>query len=216
MAMGYVFSKVSDLDIRLPAGSSHVLLKASDAPLGPFYNEHRDRRALFSSNGGPSKNVICLDRNSEAVFDDGWYEATMLPPIARWMGKQGRISFRMDRPEVISLDLMTSMTNLRDHPLGLELLLNGSRLCEFTLYKHGWLNVSVRVPEELSAKAIGEFELELRANRVAQNPQDDREVSVAVCNIEVWEQRSEVGDQKSEVGDRALEILDVRPPTSDL
>ena len=27
----------------------YVFLKASDAPLGPFYNEHRDRRALFGN-----------------------------------------------------------------------------------------------------------------------------------------------------------------------
>ncbi len=47
MAMGYVFNKISDLHVRLPKSGLYVLLKASDAPLGPFYNEHRDRSALF-------------------------------------------------------------------------------------------------------------------------------------------------------------------------
>ncbi len=46
MAMGYVFGKVSDLNLHLPKSGLYVFLKASDAPLGPFYNEHRDRRAL--------------------------------------------------------------------------------------------------------------------------------------------------------------------------
>ena len=49
MAMGYVFSKISDLNVRLPKSGLYVLLKASDAPLGPFYNEHRDRRDLFTA-----------------------------------------------------------------------------------------------------------------------------------------------------------------------
>jgi ubiquinone/menaquinone biosynthesis C-methylase UbiE len=186
LAMGYVFSKVSDLGIRLPSGSPQIFLKASDAPLGPFYDEHRDRRALFSVNGsGTIENGSCLDRNSEAVFDDGWYEPTRLPPIARWMGRRGRIRFHANQPEVISLDLTTQMIDLREQPLGLELVLNGVRLCAFTLYKRGWLHLPVRVPEALSAKADGEFELELRADRTAQSPEDDRELSVAVCNIEV-------------------------------
>src|SRR5919205_807012 len=49
MAMGYVFGKISDLGIRLPKSGLYVLLKASDAPLGSFYNEHRDRSALFDA-----------------------------------------------------------------------------------------------------------------------------------------------------------------------
>src|ERR1044072_3172722 len=48
MAMGYVFGKISDLGIRLPKSGLNVLIKASDAPLGSFYNEHRDRSALFT------------------------------------------------------------------------------------------------------------------------------------------------------------------------
>src|SRR2546430_332782 len=47
MAMGYVFSKISDLHVRLPKSGLYVFLKASDAPLGSFYNEHRDRSALL-------------------------------------------------------------------------------------------------------------------------------------------------------------------------
>src|SRR5687768_493953 len=47
MAMGYVFGKISDLDLSLPKSGLYVFLKASDKPLGRFYNEHRDRRALY-------------------------------------------------------------------------------------------------------------------------------------------------------------------------
>src|SRR5581483_9173311 len=49
IAMGFVFSKVSDLGVAEPKNAQTILLKASDAPLGSFYNEHRDRRVLFSS-----------------------------------------------------------------------------------------------------------------------------------------------------------------------
>ncbi len=51
MAMGYVFNKISDLHVRLPKSGIYVLVKASDAPLGSFYNEHRDRAALFDTRG---------------------------------------------------------------------------------------------------------------------------------------------------------------------
>ena len=199
LAMGYVFSKVSDLEIRWPSGSSHIFLKASDAPLGPFYNEYRDRRGLFSTNGrGAGDNGLCLDRNNAAVFDDGWFEPSMLPPIARWMGKRARIRFQADHPETINLDLTTHITDLIAQPLGIELLLNGVRLCGFTLYKRGWLQLRVPVPAELSDRANDEFELELRADRTFQQPDDDRELSVAVCNIEVRD-KSEVRGQRSEV-----------------
>src|SRR6185437_5123750 len=101
MAMGYVFGKISDLQIRLPKSGLYVFLKASSEPLGPFYNEHRDRRALFPSSKGASAGVeldraVCLDRNSEATFDEGWYEPNMIPPVARWMGKRGRVRFRSE------------------------------------------------------------------------------------------------------------------------
>ena len=47
MAMGYVFGKISDLNVRLPSSGLYMFLKASNAPLGSFYNEHRDRTALL-------------------------------------------------------------------------------------------------------------------------------------------------------------------------
>src|SRR6266550_3060382 len=71
LAMGYVFGKVSDLNLHLPKSGLYLFLKASNAPLGPFYNEHRDRRDLFSANTQESvsapgtttaENQLCLDR----------------------------------------------------------------------------------------------------------------------------------------------------------
>jgi len=202
LAMGYVFSRVSDLGVSAPSSIPHVLLKASDAPLGPFHNEHRDRRGLFSAHAtGKTVDGLCLDRSSQAVFDDGWFQPTSLPPVARWMGKQGRIRFRADDAAAIMLDLTTPMPDLAEQPLGLEISLNGVKLCAFTLYKNGWLQLSMHVPEVLSSKSNGEFELEFRANRTTQRPADDRELSIAVCNIEVrGEKRAEVGDQRSDLG----------------
>ena len=191
MAMGYVFAKVSDLNLHLPKSGLYVFLKASDAELGPFYNEHRDRRALFSRNAsGESVERVCLDR-IEGVFDDGWYEPNMLPPVARWMNRCGRIRFRFAMLSEISLDLATHMPDLELNPLGLELILNGVKLCAFSLARYGWLELRVAVPESSSAMANDEYVLELRADRtwqprpVADETRDDRELSVAVCNIVV-------------------------------
>ena len=187
IAMGYVFNKVSDLGVVEPASGQSILLKASDARLGPFYNEHRDRRELFSSGWTCTRpDGSCLDRNSEALFDDGWYEPAMLPPIARSMGKQARIRFRAPEITAITLDLIPRVSDLNAKPLGLEVLLNGVRLLSFEVCKHGWLEVAMPIPESLSAGSNGEFELEFRADRAERAATSDgREISIAVCNVEV-------------------------------
>jgi len=85
------------------------------------------------------------------------------------------------------------MPDLGLHPLGIELLLNGHKLCAFSIWRYGWLELRVAVPGTLTdaAEASGEFELEIRADRTWQprptgeETRDDRELSIAVCNITV-------------------------------
>jgi ubiquinone/menaquinone biosynthesis C-methylase UbiE len=192
LAMGYVCSRVSDLGVSMPSTATQFLLKASDAPLGSFYDEHRDRRGLFSHSGiARTEDDLCLDRSSQAVFDDGWFQPALLPPVARWMSKQAGIRFRANEMAAITLDLTTRIPDLIRQPLGLEISLNGVRLCAFTLYRYGWLEVAINIPESLCIKSSGEFELALRADRTAPLKQsendanDDREVSIAVCNLTV-------------------------------
>jgi len=187
MAMGYVFNKISDLHVRLPKSGLYVLLKASDAPLGPFYNEHRERSGLFANTPAEeSPRTLCLDRSAE--FDEGWYEPNMLPPVARWMKARGRVRFGASHLKTLRLDLSSHMPDLRERPLGLEISLNGRTLCALSLLRHGWLELNIAVPEELSA--AGAYELELRAARTWQprphdpHNRDDRQLSVAVCNFE--------------------------------
>ena len=198
VAMGYVFGKISDLNLSLPKSGLYVFLKASNVPLGPFYNEHRDRRALFSSgyvdemdgvDAMDDVDVVCLDRSPEVKFDDGWYEPNVLPPVARWMRDRARVRFRRNQLAEISFDLTTHMPDLKTSPLGLEVYLNGAKLCAFSLFRYSWLNLRIPVPESLSSPAGGKFELEIRADRTWQprpennESRDDRELSVAICNI---------------------------------
>ncbi|HYH84431.1 MAG TPA: methyltransferase domain-containing protein, partial [Pyrinomonadaceae bacterium] len=171
MAMGYVFGKISDLHVRLPKSGLYVLVKASDAPLGPFYSEHRDRSALFdvAAASGEATRGFCLDRAAE--FDDGWYEPNVLPPVARWMKSRGRLRFRAPLLAALRLDLTTHMPDLRERPLGLELSLNGRTLGALSLLRHGWLELTLEVPDEL--RAAGTYELELRADRTWRPRPDD-------------------------------------------
>ena len=190
IAMGYVFGKVSDLGIQLPKAGLYVLLKASDAPLGPFYNEHRDRSALYAGHERADSS-LSLDRNSSVAFDDGWYEPNLLPPVARWMGERGRVKFQSAGVSEIAFDLTTHVPDIRERPLTLEVLLNGERLSYLSLFRHSWLNLRVPVPASLAAGAAGQFELEIRSDRTWQPrltndaTRDDRELSIAVCNIEI-------------------------------
>jgi hypothetical protein len=107
------------------------------------------------------------------------------------MGNRARVSFSVENLSEISLDLTTHMPDLRTQPLGLEVFLNGTKLCAFSLFQRSWLNLRVPVPEPLSSKVGGKFEFEIRANRTWQprptndETRDDRELSVAVCNIVV-------------------------------
>jgi ubiquinone/menaquinone biosynthesis C-methylase UbiE len=188
MAMGYVFGKISDLHVELPKAGLYVLLKASDAPLGPFYNEHRERKQLFSTAVDESNS--CLDRRGDVRFSEDWFEPNVIPPVARWMGKQGRITFKAPSLRKISFDLTTHLPNLKNEPVQIDLLLNGELLAAWSLFRQGWLTVEVFVPQNISAQD-NLFELELTASRTWQprvdveQDRDDREISIAVCNIQV-------------------------------
>jgi len=188
MAMGYVFGKISDLHVSLPRSGLYVFLKASDAPLGRFYNEHRDRSSLYAADD-VLEDQTCLDRDSSVVFDDGWYEPNLLPPIARWMAKEGRVQFHANALAAIGLDLTTHMPDVRERPLLIEFFLNNELVSSCHLIRNGWLHVELPIPGALSVSATRNFELLIRAGRTWQprptddQTRDDRELSVAICNI---------------------------------
>ncbi len=196
MAMGYVFGKISDLGIRLPKSGLYLLLKASNAPLGPFYNEHRDRSALFQAGRDVAQSsAICLDRHATATFDDGWYEVNMLPPVARWMGERSRLRFAASSLSKIKMDVTTHMPGLEERPLGLDFFLNGRPLNSFHIFRPEWVELEIIIPKDLQSATDstgGMYELEIRADRTWQprpldgENRDDRELSIAVCNIEAY------------------------------
>lgn len=225
MAMGYVFNKISDLNIQLPASGLYTFLKASNAPLGSFYNEHRDRRALLSSirttyedtskGASEAKSIDdeltsntatmllditpTFDTAINAEFDDGWHAPDNFPPIARWMREYARVRFKAHALTSLSLDLTTHFPNLgAQHPVELQFFLNGIQLAAFSLFRYGWLELKFDVPEALRHAPHDVFELTIRANRIFQprpddtENRDDRELSIAVCNIQVWSLESEV------------------------
>ena len=194
MAMGYVFERISQHAIKMPA-SGYLLVKASDKPLGSFYDEHLDRGDLFPGvvdmkNG----EAICLDRSSRAGFNRGWYPAENLPPLARWMGRTGEIRFQTRSLSCLRFDLTCHMPNLTQRPLSLEFLLNGTSVGALTLTENGWTKTELDlsgVALERSKDGIINAVFEIRADRTWQpcstNPEstDDREISIAVCNVEI-------------------------------
>jgi SAM-dependent methyltransferase len=189
MAMGYVFGKISDLKVRLPPSGLYLFLKASDAPLGPFYNEHRDRRALLERDSAEADGEVCLDRSPHAVFDDGWHEPDDLPPIARWMKTTARVRFSAPRLKMIRFDLTTHLPDLAQRKLEIRFSLNGKPLSACTLFRYGWVELELRLPEELAAENGQPFELEVTADKTWQprpgdhQNRDDRPISIAVCNL---------------------------------
>ncbi|MFL6589235.1 MAG: methyltransferase domain-containing protein [Chthoniobacterales bacterium] len=190
MAMGWVFGKISDLNLRLSSSGLYTFLKASDALLGPFNNEHRNRGGLFQLDKVENKNgQVTLDRAPNAVFDDGWYEPDDLPPIARWLKKRGRVRFQATEVSRIRLDLTTHLPELRLRPMEVTLSLDGAQIWSGTLFRYGWIELDVRLPEPIVAGENQTFTLEMTANQTWQprpadrQSRDDRHLSVAVCNF---------------------------------
>ena len=172
MAMGYVFGRVSDLHVKLPKDSLYIFLKASNTEPEPFYNAHRDRSDLLET---------------EITFGNGWYPAEDLQPVARWMGQQSTLQLETDSASKIKLELTTHIPDLRAKPVALEFVVNGVVLSTFSLFDYGWLELVIPVPFTISR----ELQFEIRSSRTWQpihsdpTSADDRELSIAVCNIEV-------------------------------
>jgi ubiquinone/menaquinone biosynthesis C-methylase UbiE len=172
MAMGYVFGKISDVGLKLPSSGLYLLVKASNTAPEPFYNAHRDRSDLFSS---------------DAAFGAGWYAANHTPRIARWMNDHSRLQFSATNVSKIRLELMTHIPELKSKPIELHFALNGVEVCSFSLIEYDWLTLEIEVPAELRPP----FELEIHASRTWQpalhdaNSNDDRHLSIAVCNLEI-------------------------------
>ncbi len=196
MAMGYVFGRISDYNIAMPK-AEYAFLKASSAPLGDFYNEHRDEEDSFALPQEADKATsICLDRSPRAAFDAGWYEANSLPPVARWMGKRASIRFAAASLARVRLDLTSHIPDLQTRPLELEFFLNDQPAHSLSLVRQGWLELEIDVAE-IAARQINDgagcriFQLEIRADRTWQprpndaHNRDDRQLSIAVCNIEI-------------------------------
>ncbi|HEY0384900.1 MAG TPA: class I SAM-dependent methyltransferase, partial [Pyrinomonadaceae bacterium] len=172
MAMGYVFDKISEAGLRLPP-SEYLFLKAAALPLGPFYNEHRDRSDLLLPEAitTVASKAVVLDASPLAAFDDGWYEAECFPPIARWMAERAAISFRFPSLSIIRLQLQTHLPRIEEEPLRLKFYLNGIEAGALRLDRYGWVEVEMDASEiaaRLRKVTDEPFELELRANRVWQ------------------------------------------------
>jgi SAM-dependent methyltransferase len=189
MAMGYVFGKISDLNIRLASSGLYMFVKASNAPLGPFNNEHRDRRALLELAGSADQAEVCLDRSPQAIFDDGWHEPDDLPPIARWLKTRGHVRFGAQQVRTIRLDLTTHLPDLGARKMNVTVALNGAPLSAFTIFRYGWIELEFRLADPLTPNNGDSFELAITADQTWQprpddkQSRDDRAISIAVCNL---------------------------------
>ena len=192
VAMGYVFSRIAEDDVRIPP-SEYLFLKASETETIDFYNSHRSRAAfrpgLLQSG---HFNSVALDRFPNASFEAGWYPPEELPPVARWMGRYSVLTFHAESYTGLRLELTTHIPDLHRNPLQIEFMLNKENVLSMTLIGNGW--VEVQLP---SASATGQQNadrtslLEIVASRTwvpglyNSSSDDEREMSIAVCNIEL-------------------------------
>jgi hypothetical protein len=107
------------------------------------------------------------------------------------MGKEAGVRFQAKQLSAINLDLTTHIPDVRERPLLLEFFLNDQLLSSLNLIRNGWIHVDLPVPLDLAIDDAGNCNLSIRANRTWQprptndETRDDREISIAVCNVEV-------------------------------
>ncbi len=189
MAMGYVFDRISEAELELPQ-SEYIFLKASNRELGSFYNEHRDRSDLQMADSELIDGPLVLDFAPQAAFDSGWYAAESFPPIARWMANRASVSFHTPSVSKVRLQLQSHLPAIETEPVTLKFSLNDVELSSVLLDRYGWIEVDLVVPELSSQAELFTFQIE--ADRVWQpklvnsSSTDDRELSIAVCNLEVF------------------------------
>jgi SAM-dependent methyltransferase len=187
MAMGYVFGRISDLNVKLPSSGLYVFVKATNVAPESFYNAHRDRGDLLpQADIAPAE----LDRDSRAEFGNGWYPANHLPPVARWMSNRSCLRFVAQSFSRLRLKLTTHIPDLKSSPLELVFKLNDEAIGDFCLFEYGWLELEMYVPESIT-RVTSTFRLDIESNRTWQpscaNPDssDNRHLSIAVCNLRI-------------------------------
>jgi hypothetical protein len=111
------------------------------------------------------------------------------------MAATGKIRFQTRFLSRLRFDLTCHVPDLAARPLALTFRFNGKPAGSMQLVQNGWTKAEVDLRglvEVEGPSGIIEAELEIRADRTwqpsATNPQsqDDRELSIAVCNIEVF------------------------------
>ncbi len=188
MAMGYVFRRLSQSNITLPP-SGFVLLKASAHELGDFYAEHAEPLTP-APHDFKSSAIINLDSAAAADYLVGWHAAEDFPPVARWLGRLGIVRFTAAPFRFLRLKLMSHLPELETTPLNLEFHLNGQSVCAFVLYRYDWLALTIDV-SEFTARETQPYELVIKPSRTWQPSRhlpdngDERELSIAVCELEI-------------------------------
>jgi hypothetical protein len=67
--------------------------------------------------------------------------------------------------------------------------LNGKPLSACTIFRYGWVELEFRLPDAIASENAQPFELEVTADKTWQprpgdrQNRDDREISIAVCNL---------------------------------
>ena len=161
-----------------PKSGLYMFLKASDAPLGPFYNEHRDRRGALradaprTSDEPPTR--ASASTATRARFDDGWYEPNVLPPVARWMGARGARA--LPRPALSAApprpDHAHARPRRRAPARPRTAPQRRAALAPSRSSATAGSNCALDVPDDLPPRR-GDFELEIRADRTWQPRPDD-------------------------------------------
>ncbi len=136
--------------------------------------------------------VVPHDLYPNASFEAGWCPPENLPPVARWMGRSSSLTFKADDFSGLRLDLTTHIPDLGRNPLQIDFILNGTRIHSVTLIDTGWLELRLDATTATERQQPGRTNsLDINASRTwipslyDRSNDDGREMSIAVCNLEL-------------------------------
>ena len=183
--MGYVFGRISDMHLQLPGSGLYLLVKAQMPRRNRFITLHAIERTDLTT----SRRFSIFDRDSRAVFGNGWYPANHLPPVARWMSDRSWLQFEARSVLASATSAHDSHSRLKRRRSELEFKLNGELIGSLCLFDYGWFDLRSTC---LSRSYAGDkFRLEISARSVPGNRHSQIQtaatpsLSIAVCNLKI-------------------------------
>jgi len=179
IAMGYVFAKISEMNISAPGNvGGFLFLKASDKEMGPLTGEY----PLPPYTPTEIKRRLLMKENRAFIY--GWYPVEHWPQEVRWMGKKASLRMELEQARYLNLKLKCLHPDVNKYPVIVEVIINDSLTKKITLTNREWHSAQL----DIHRMKRSQLDLVIRVNRTwrpcdVTESDDQRDLGIAVSDI---------------------------------